>query len=287
MGILVTGGAGFIGSHLVDLLIRKRKDVIVVDNLVKGKTINPKSKFIKCDVRTNEIFKKIINDDISEIFHLAALTNARESIVKPKLYFEVNVLGSLNILELCRRLDTKIIFTSSAAVYGNYKRPVRENDLCKPLSPYGKYKLLVEELIKFYNKVYGISFGIFRLFNVYGPRGDSVINVLVDCVKNKKAFCLFGNGKQERDFIFIGDVVRILTNHAKVENKILNVCTGKSTSVLKLIKLFQKIDPQLKVIKKKRIKGEIKTSKGSVNKLKKFFPTFRFTPLIEGISKCL
>ncbi|MEM5790560.1 MAG: NAD-dependent epimerase/dehydratase family protein [Candidatus Aenigmatarchaeota archaeon] len=203
MKILVTGGAGFIGSWLVKELIKDKNKIIVVDNLNVGKreNVHPNAIFIKGDIRKNKIFDKF--SQIKEVFHLAALTHVADSIEKPKLSFDVNVCGSMNVLEFCRKNDSKIIFASSAAVYGNLNKKAEENDFCKPISPYGKYKLFIEEQIKAYNEFYDIPYTIFRIFNVYGPGATTgVVKNLVDSVKNNKTFYLYGDGKQKKRFYF-------------------------------------------------------------------------------------
>jgi len=281
MTVLVTGGAGFIGSHLVEELLNQGKEVIVLDNLSVGKYILRRKNydFIKGDVTNLKIFSKLPHN-VDIVFHLAALTDARESIKKPNLYFKVNVTGSFNILEFCRKNDAKIVFTSSAAVYGDYKRPVKEDDTCRPLSPYGEYKLIVEELIKRYNKFYGVTYTIFRIFNVYGPRANSgVIKNLIEALLNNKPFYLYGDGKQKRDFIYVKDVIEVLVQHNKVNNIILNIGTGKSTSLLELIKLCNK----LKVKKCAKQEGDIDISITDISKLKQYFPDLEFVNVKKGL----
>jgi UDP-glucose 4-epimerase len=288
MRILITGGAGFIGSHLVDKLIEQGNEVIVLDNLSTGRkeNINPKTTFIKSDIRTSTIFNKF--SDIEVVFHLAALTHIIDSIKKPKLCFDVNIVGSFNVLEFCRKNDAKIVFTSSAAVYGDLNRPAKENNFCKPLSLYGKYKLFIEELIKSYNEFYGTPYTILRLFNVFGPRATSgVIKILTDCLKGKKPFYLYGNGQQERDFVFIDDVIKILLKHKKIKNTTLNVGTGNPTSILELLDIFKNLNENLKIIRKEKRKGEIEISYADITYLRKIFPKIQFTNLKDGILRCL
>jgi UDP-glucose 4-epimerase len=288
MKVLVTGGAGFIGSHLVDRLIKRGDEVVVLDNLSTGRkeNINYKAEFIKGDIRVPSVFNKISNVGI--VFHLAALKQVTDSFNRPKLYFDVNVVGSSNVLEFCRKNDAKIVFTSSASVYGDINKPAKEDDFCKPLSPYGRYKLFVEELIKSYNEFYGIPYSILRIFNVYGPRATSgVISNLVFCVKNGNPFYLYGDGKQKRDFIFIDDVVKILLLHKRMKNMTLNVGTGKPTSLVDLIEIFSNLVKNLKIIRKEKRKGEIEVSCPDITKLKKVFPKIQFTTLKKGILKCI
>jgi UDP-glucose 4-epimerase len=163
-------------------------------------------------------------------------------------------------LEFCRKHDIeKIVFTSSAAVYTESLSPLKEDEILEPSSPYGIQKVIVENLIKNYNETYGIPFTIFRLFNVYGPRAQKgEIKNMIDCLKNNKPFHLYGNGNQTRDFIYIKEI-KILLVHHKFKNEIVNVGTGKPTSINQLINYVQDMTRiKLKIINHPPIKGEIK-----------------------------
>ena len=271
--ILITGMAGFIGSNLLKSLIERKEKIIGVDNLSIGNLRNIKIflkyknfKFIKKDVLSQNILKIRKFDTV---FHLASLIDVRESFRMPSKYFSNIVGGSMNILELARKNDAKIVFTSSAAVYGDYRRKVKESDRPKPLSPYGFFKLTVENLIKHYNRIYGIDYTIFRLFNVYGENARTgIVKILLDSVRKKKTFYLFGDGSQKRDFVYVKDVCKILLNHHELNNDVFNVGTGRPISIQKLISLIQKISgKKIKIIKKPKVSGDIDYSCADNSKL--------------------
>ena len=293
--ILITGVAGFIGSNLLDYLIKKDNQMIIgIDNLIRGnlrniKTYlgNKKFKFFKKDVTHPNFLENLNKTELTTIFHLASLTNARESIQKPSEYFRSIVIGTFNVLELARKKDSKIVFPSSAAVYGNYKRKVKENDKPRPISPYGVYKLLAEKLILSYHQIYGVEFTIFRIFNVYGPRArDGIIKILVDSLKNNKTVEIFG-GHQRRDFIYVKDVIKIIAMHEKLSNDIFNLGTGRSYSILQLIKLIEKISgKKLKIRYSKAKSGDIEYSCADNSKLLSKI-NFKFTTLEKGLRDLL
>jgi len=282
MKILVTGGAGFIGSNLVDRLIADGYKVIVVDNLSTGKkeNINEKAKFYKVDILSPKIFEIFQKEKPEIVFHLAAQINVRKSIENPIEDAKTNILGSLNIFEASKKFKVKkIIFTSTGgAIYGSAKIiPTPENYPPKPQSPYGIAKLTIENYLDFYKKVYKIDYLSLRLSNVYGPRQDpkgeaGVVAIFIDKLLKGKRPTIFGSGEQTRDFIFVADVVEALIKsiNYKGKEKIFNVGTGIETSINKLFKLISKI------LKKKispkyapEKPGEIKRSCLAISKIKK------------------
>lgn len=216
MKILVTGGAGFIGSHVVDFYIREGHQVAVVDNLHTGKreNLNPQAAFYHVDIRSpqlEEVFERERPDVIS---HQAALANVRESMEKPQLYAEVNILGSLNLLELARKYGVrKIIYASTGgAVYGEPEYlPVDESHPIHPLDPYGASKHAVEHYLHLYYLNYGIEYTSLRYPNVYGPRQDpfgeaGVIAIFTGQMLRDEQAIINGSGEQERDFVYVEDV---------------------------------------------------------------------------------
>ncbi len=247
--MLVTGGAGFIGSHIVDRLINDGYEVIVLDNLTTGniKNVNPKAKFINCDVRDN-LEDKINFKDVEVIFHQAAQINVRVSVDNPIYDANINVLGTINILNLMRKYDIqKIIFASSGgAVYGEPEYlPVDENHKISPLSPYGLSKYAGEEYIKLYNRLYNIEYCILRYSNVYGerqdPRGEAgVISIFIERIINNKRPVIFGDGNQTRDFIYVGDVVDANILAMNWKNEIVNIGTGKETTINELYNIISR-----------------------------------------------
>ncbi|ACX73455.1 NAD-dependent epimerase/dehydratase [Methanocaldococcus vulcanius M7] len=246
--ILVTGGAGFIGSHIVDKLIENNYDVIILDNLTTGNknNINPKAEFVNADIRNKDLDEKINFKDVEVVIHQAAQINVRNSVENPVYDADVNILGTINILEMMRKYDiNKIIFASSGgAVYGepNYL-PVDENHPINPLSPYGLSKYVGEEYIQLYNRLYGTEYAILRYSNVYGerqdPRGEAgVISIFIDKMLKNQRPIIFGDGNQTRDFVYVGDVAKANLMALNWKNEVVNIGTGKETSVNELYKVI-------------------------------------------------
>jgi UDP-glucose 4-epimerase len=239
---LVTGGAGFIGSHLVDKLIEQDNEVAVIDNLSNGRkeNLNSGAGFYNIDIqdsKISEIFKKVKPD---AVFHYAAQVDVSKSSESPIESAKINILGTLNILENCRNFQIKkIIFASSGgAVYGEAKIiPTPEDYPAKPVSPYGIEKLIVESYLDFYKKEYGLNYLILRFANVYGPRqnfsGEAGV-VAVFCAKMAKGAnpTINGDGKQTRDFVFVDDVVRAnILCLEKNASGVFNIGTSKETDI--------------------------------------------------------
>ncbi|XRO75425.1 SDR family oxidoreductase [Methanocaldococcus sp. 28A] len=246
--ILVTGGAGFIGSHIVDKLIENNYDVTILDNLTTGykNNINPKANFINADIRDKDLDEKINFKDVEVVIHQAAQINVRSSIENPIYDGDINILGTINILEFMRKHDiNKIVFASSVAVYGEPKYlPVDENHLIKPLSPYGLSKYVGEEYIKLYNRLYGIEYAILRYSNVFGERQDpkgeaGVISIFIDKMLKNQNPTIFGDGNQTRDFVYVGDVAKANIMALNWKNEIVNIGTGKETSVNELFNIIK------------------------------------------------
>ena len=248
---IVTGGAGFIGSHLVDELIKQGVEVTILDNLSTGKkeNINPKAEFIECD-----IFKDTYGDLIfllngaDTVFHLAAKTTVQESIEKPSLYNNINVVGTLNLLEAAAAMKVKrFIFSSSSSVYGNAKVPTSEDHPLNPISPYVLNKLIGEQYCKLYSEIYNIDTVCLRYFNVYGDRMNNegyklVFPIFKEQILNNKPLTINNNGEQRRDFIHVNDVVRANILVAKHSNNfngdIYNVGNGKNYSINEIADMF-------------------------------------------------
>jgi UDP-glucose 4-epimerase len=263
--ILVTGGAGFIGSHLVDVLIERGYKVVVIDNLSNGKKehINKKAKFYKIDIcspRIVEIFKK---EKPGIVFHFAAQINVRKSVEDPLFDAKVNILGSLNVIQNFVQLRTSyfkprtsnvqhptFIFASTGgAIYGEAKKiPTPENYPANPISPYGIAKLTVENYLRFYKENFGLKFISLRFSNVYGPRQDpkgeaGVVAIFIDKLLKGERPTIFGNGNQTRDFIFVEDVAFacLKAMEYKGEKEIFNIGTGIETSINELYKIISKL----------------------------------------------
>ncbi|MEM3578963.1 MAG: SDR family oxidoreductase [Candidatus Bathyarchaeia archaeon] len=299
MTLLVTGGAGFIGSHLVERLLKEGYDVVVLDNLSSGKIENlnienPRLTFFKGDICGEKSVKKALKD-VEVVFHLAALVDVPFSVKNPTLVNHVNVCGSLNILEQSVRKGVveKFIFASSCAVYGEPKYlPVDEEHPTNPLSPYAASKVAVEKYCHVFNNLYGLKTVSLRLFNVYGPRqeGEAYSGVITRMIRNLTAGkppVIFGDGTQTRDFVYVLDVVEAFykaMNTRQCEGEI-NIGSGKETSIIELAKaLIKKFN--LKDVKPVHMEpriGDIKRSWANIEKAKRLLGYEPKFSLYEGL----
>lgn len=257
MRLLITGGAGFIGSHLQDRLIRLNHQVVIVDNLSTGKRtfLNPKSIFFKSDIRDKKVIDRIFYEFKPDVvFHLAAQSNIPNSINDPQNDIENNVLGTLNILENCRKYKVgKIIYSSSGAVYGNIPKkhlPIKEDEFSPiPTSPYGVSKLSAELYLKLYGNLFGIKWIILRYSNVYGPRQETseesgVVAIFITKLLVKDQPIIFGDGLHVRDYIYIDSIVEANIKALKYnDNNVFNVSAGNQITTLQV---FDTIESFLK-----------------------------------------
>ena len=294
--VLVTGGAGYIGSHVVEKLIKKKIKAIIVDNLSTGykSLINKKAFFYLCDIKNfkklNKIFKK---HNISSVIHLAASLSVGESEKKPKKYYLNNVLGTKNVIKCCNQNNVKnLIFSSTCAVYKDQMKIVKESSKVKPKSIYGKTKLAAEKLIKNNINKKKMNYAILRYFNVAGAsesgkigqisRGDQLFkNLSISAIKAKPKINIYGgdyrtkDGTCIRDYIHISDIAKIHLLVLKKINKlkksiILNCGYGDGISVLEAVKEFQKITKKKFNIQiKKRRKGDMEEIIADTSKIKK------------------
>ncbi|MFA5386679.1 MAG: NAD-dependent epimerase/dehydratase family protein [Candidatus Paceibacterota bacterium] len=279
MKILVTGGAGFIGSHLTDKLIRDGHKVIVVDNLSTGRkeNLNRKAKFYRVDICSPEldhIFKK---EKPQVVFHFAAQIDVRKSVEDPIADAKINILGSLNLLENCRKSRVKkFVFASSVGVYGEPQSlPVKESHLLNPISPYPITKLTIEKYLQYYERQ-GLKSVSLRFPNVYGPRqigtGEGgVAAIFIDKVLKNKRPVVFGDGQQTRDFVYVADVVQAAVRAMRSPlSGIYNIGTNKEVTISNLLRficlaLGRDIEP---VFKPSRL-GEIMRSRSDYSRAKK------------------
>lgn len=249
MKVMVTGGAGFIGSHAVDLLVERGASVSVVDDLSTGsiRNLNSHASFHKIDIRSDEVDRIIGLERPDCLIHLAAQVSVPQSVSDPKRDMEINIYGSLNLLESCRRHSVgTLLFASSAAVYGNPRYlPVDEDHRLIPLSPYGLAKLTVEQYIQLYSDLYGLDFTIFRFANVYGPRQDAkgeggVVSIFADKMTAGEIPVINGDGMQTRDFIYVGDVVEALfAALTQGGRQVLNISSGIGTTINRLYNIIR------------------------------------------------
>lgn len=297
MKTLITGGAGFIGSHLVDKLIKQGHKVVVIDNLSTGKkeNLNLQAEFYQLDIldsQISEIFKK---EKPEIVFHLAAQIDVRKSVADPIEDAKINILGSLNLLESCKKFGVKkIIFASTGgAIYGDADVvPTSEKEPALPISPYGITKLTIEKYLNYYHKVFNLPYISLRLANVYGPRQNSegeagVIAIFCDKLFENKQPIIFGDGNQTRDYVFVDDIVEaaiLATENSKVG--IFNVGTGIEININKLYQLIsKKTGKEIKPIFAPAKHGDLKRSCLDCAKIKqelKWSPKYNIE---KGLSK--
>jgi UDP-glucose 4-epimerase len=279
---LVTGGAGFIGSHLVDRLVKEKKNLIVIDNLSTGniknlKNVRKKIKFVNLDI--SKYSKKLENlfKGVDQVFHLAALADIVPSINDPIKYYKTNVTGTLNILSACKKNKVKkLIYASSSSCYGIPKKyPINEKAPIDTKYPYALTKYLAEELILHWAKVYKMKNISLRFFNTYGPRSrtsgayGAVFGVFLAQKINKRPLTIVGDGNQTRDFLFITDLIDAIFKVSNKINKssIFNVASGTETKVNRIAKIIggQKIFIPERPGEPRRLKADIKKICTSIN----------------------
>jgi UDP-glucose 4-epimerase len=234
---IVTGGAGFIGSHLVDALVERGDEVVVVDDLSSGRreNVNPAARLEQRDIRAG--FDALGAD---AVFHLAAQADVQTSMLRPAHDAEVNVVGTISVLEAAREVGAPVVFTSTGgAIYGECDGPAGEDAPRNPVSPYGIAKLCGEEYVRGWGRTHGMRNVVLRLANVYGPRQEAgleggVVSIFLERMARGEEAVIFGDGGQTRDFVYVGDVVRALLAAAGQEGGVFNVGTGEETTVLDL-----------------------------------------------------
>ncbi len=299
MKYLVTGGAGFIGSHLVSELLDVGHCVNVLDDFSTGFSNNLDTKhknlnIIQGDIRNDTLLIKALRG-VQGVFHLASKVFVEESFQDPDAYFDVNVNGTLKIIKQCiEHKIQNIVFSSSCAVYGKPDRmPITEDTMTFPLSPYGLSKLTAEDCGRLFSQTGQLSFTVLRYFNVYGrgQRADSpysgVISLFIEEAKNAGAVKIYGSGKQTRDFIYVKDVVAanlLVMEQNKIGFTIYNCCTNTETSILDLVATIETCtDSNLAKTFFPERKGDILKSKGSylsLNQATGWIPKFT---LQEGL----
>jgi UDP-glucose 4-epimerase len=254
MKILVTGGAGFIGSHVVDTYLAAGHKVLIVDNLSTGRrdNINPAARFYEMDLRDKSLAELLITERPEVINHQAAQIDVRKSVQDPRYDAEVNILGSLNLLEagLAAGIKHCIFASTGGAIYGEQDYfPADELHPVRPLSPYGIAKLAVEKYLDYYRAVHRLSYTVLRYANVYGPRQNpkgeaGVVSIFCERMTRNETPIINGDGKQTRDYVFVGDVVRAnllaLELQAEATNEIFNIGTGIETDVNTLFHILQR-----------------------------------------------
>ena len=298
MKILVTGGAGFIGSNVVDAYIEKGYEVIVVDDLSSGKkeNLNKKAKFYKLDI-CDKALEEVFEEGIDIVNHHAAQVDVRKSIADPAFDARINIEGSLNILENCRKYKIKkIIFASSGGViYGECGSvPPNEDSPGSPISPYGVSKYAMECYLSTYEKIYGLRYTALRYGNVYGPRQDpygeaGVVAIFSGKMLNNEEVNIFGDGEQVRDYVYVGDVVKAnILCLENGDNEIFNIGTGKSTSVNQLFSEMKELIHYSKEAVYKSLRaGELMRSSLDVGKAEQKLGWKAKVDIREGLKKTI
>jgi UDP-glucose 4-epimerase len=297
MKVLVTGGAGFIGSHLVDRLVQEGHEVIIVDNLVTGKrrNINRAASFYKQDIQSWRLERVFRNERPNVVMHLAAQMDVRKSVEDPMFDAQVNILGTLNVLQQAVKHGVrKVVFSSSGgAIYGEQETyPAPESHVTKPLSPYGLSKLCGEQYLSYFQRISGLQVVSLRYANVYGPRQDpegeaGVVAIFIQKLLNNEQAVITGNGRQTRDFVFVEDVVEAnLAMMGQETQGTYNVGTGVETSINDLFRvLIQHTGSTCKELHGPAKKGEQARSVIDSTKLRHELSWEPRTSLNEGLKK--
>jgi UDP-glucose 4-epimerase len=296
MNFIVTGGAGFIGSHLTKYLIKKGHNVSVIDSLRRGnldnlKEIKDKIDFQEIDILDYDKMKDVAKN-IDGIFHQAALGSVPQSFKEPEEYHRVNAIGTENVLKLAKEFGFKVVYASSSSVYGNQEKfPVKEDAEKKPLNPYGKSKLESEQFAKKYADM-GVKVIGLRYFNVFGigqnPNYAGVIPNFIERLVQHKPPIIFGNGNQLRNYTFVDDVVEanMLAFENKTEHAFINIATGVMTSVKELAELMIRLSGlSLEPIYEKAREGDIEKSQADTSLAKKLLGWVPKKTLEEGLEK--
>jgi UDP-glucose 4-epimerase len=301
MRALVTGGAGFIGSHIVEELLRGGASVRVLDNFSSGKRENLESfqgdlEILEGDLRDAQAIKAATRD-VDLVFHLAAFVSVPQSMSEPETCFAINVAGTVTLLEAaCRAGVRKVVLSSSTAVYGNPdKFPTDEEAPLWPLSPYALSKQVNELYARLYTQTFNLPVTALRYFNVYGPRQrpDSdyaaAISIFTRQLADKEPITIFGDGKQSRDFIFVKDVVRAnLLAAESAAGEVFNICTGRETTLFDLLEELSELgfhQPEVRFEAPRP--GDIYRSKGDPDKAASILGFRAATSLADGLAKTM
>ncbi|RDE11051.1 MAG: hypothetical protein C4K47_10665 [Candidatus Thorarchaeota archaeon] len=294
--VLVTGCAGFIGSHLVDFLLSKGATVTGIDNFRTGKRnnlasalANPRFVLLEMDICDSSLLQRVA-ETYDTIFHLAAVSSVKLSVENPALVHRNNVDGTLNVLELARIRDAKrVVLSSSAAVYGNPSSlPVNEESPLNPQSPYAASKISAEEYLVAYGNSYGIEPVILRYFNVYGPRQtcseySGVLSIFINQALNSEPITVEGDGKQTRNFIYVDDVVRatyLASEANRARGETINISGSEAISVLQVAQAVLSAVGQTssRIVHLPERKGDLRDSIGSMSKARRLL---RFKPQVS------
>jgi len=302
--ILITGGAGFIGSHLTDALLAKGYSVRVLDNLSTGKRTNlpmshPKLQLIEGDVADAALVARAM-EGCAAVAHLAAVASVQASVDDPVRTHQSNFIGTLNVCEAMRVAGVqRVVFASSAAVYGNNGEGVSiaEGTPKAPLTPYAADKLASEHYLDFYRRAHGLLPVVFRFFNIYGPRQDpsspysGVISIFAERAQKRLPIAVFGDGEQTRDFFFVGDLVKVLVQGleiAHVEEGAINVGLNQATSLNQILAALASVLGGLPEVSFQAARpGDIKHSRADNQRLLNCFKMPQATTIEAGLAQLL
>jgi UDP-glucose 4-epimerase len=296
--VLVTGGAGFIGSHITDNLVENGYAVTVIDNLSTGKenNLNKKAKFYKSDIKHSQLESIFQTEQPDYVCHQAAQVDVRRSVADPIFDADINVIGTINILQNCIKYKVKkIVFASSGgAVYGEQEIfPAPETHPLKPISPYGITKLVAEHYLYYYRMVHGLNYVALRYANVYGPRQDpfgeaGVVAIFIQKMLNGEQPVINGDGGQTRDFVYVGDVARanIKALQEDIPTGPINIGTGIETSIIEIFEFLRSIiSPSVKKQFGPPKLGEQRRSVVDVSKAKEILKWEPQVSISEGLKK--
>lgn len=298
---LVTGGCGFIGSHIVDELLSRRIETVVLDNLSTGTVNNIKKHsdnnlfhFIRGEISDiSELLRGLGRFDV--VFHEAAIASVALSVMHPNTVFDTNVASSLNVLDYCKNTGVKkIVFASSSAVYGDLvSEELSEEDYCRPTSPYGASKVAIEHFLHSFWKTYGLKTVSLRYFNVYGPRQSKneysgVITIFTERLRKNEPLIIYGDGKQIRDFVNIRDIVKanmLAMESEKAIGQVVNIGTGNQITILDLANMVKRVAGKeyAPIIFTKERLGDIRRSVATTNKSSELLGYVPETNLWSGL----
>ncbi|MDP7282195.1 MAG: NAD-dependent epimerase/dehydratase family protein [Candidatus Undinarchaeales archaeon] len=297
---VVTGGAGFIGTNIVEELIKRGQEVKVIDDLSTGKRSNLKDfmsdiTFVKGSIMNYSLLKKEFQG-FDYVLHQAADVSVQSSVKNPSGTAKTNVLGTINVLKAAKDAGVKrVVLASSCAVYGEYPTAVNENTPLKPLSPYAVTKSSAESFAKLYNELYGLETVCLRYFNVFGPRQDdkadysAVIPKFIKIIKGRRRPTIFGDGFQSRDFVYVSNVVEaclLACTKQGVSGKIYNIGTGISTDLNSLVKHLNKIlEKSMEPKYEEQRAGDIMNSKANIGLARKELGYFPKVDMVGGLRR--
>ncbi|OIO52061.1 MAG: hypothetical protein AUJ11_01105 [Parcubacteria group bacterium CG1_02_44_65] len=296
--ILVTGGAGFIGSNLVDELVKIGHRVSALDDLSTGKKeyLNPKAKFYKTDICSPAIDKIFKREKFDYVFHLAAQIDVRESVADPEFDNKVNAMGSYRVFKNSglNKVKKVIFISTGGALYGDCLKPATEQTLIQPLSPYAIHKYAAERYLELCGELYGLKHIVLRLANVYGPRqykgGEcGVIGIFTSNITGNRTSVLYGDGSKIRDFVYVADVVSAcLKAMAAKQTGVFNIGSGREISMLQIINAIKKTAGKKFVYKKAEDRaGEVERSVLNSSRAKKILGWRAEVKLEDGIKNTI